>query len=182
MLQAIPQTLVAERLRFMPLSSSAIATPRTPSISLFLNPTVPRSQPRVAAAAQPLIAEMAPKLLIEPHTRPAAPLLPRIKASAVVEPMSAVNAAISEVNVEHNDGRDLEELAIRLANALCLIAIYSVLAVESLIATAMSTWTGIATGANNEATTGPGLVTMPTQLPKPQDNRVKRQRSAPNTR
>ena len=34
------------------------------------------------------------------------------------------------------------------------------LAVESAIATAMSTWTG-----QNHTITGPGLVTMPTQLP-----------------
>lgn len=41
------------------------------------------------------MTDNAPKTLIVPHTRPAAPWFPRINDSTVVEPIKAVSAAIS---------------------------------------------------------------------------------------
>lgn len=66
-----------------------------PSVSLVLTPRVSRSQSGVAAAMHALMTDRAPKILIVPHSRPAAPLLPSTKDSAVVEPIRAVRAAIS---------------------------------------------------------------------------------------
>ena len=61
----------------------------------FRTPRVSLSQLGVAAAMQARIRNKDPNALKDAHGRPAAPLLPRIKESAVVEPMRAVRAAIS---------------------------------------------------------------------------------------
>jgi hypothetical protein len=74
------------RFRLSPTAASQLGV-RTPRVSL--------SQLGVAAAMQAFIRNKEPNALKVAHGRPTAPLLPRIKDSAVVEPMRAVSAAIS---------------------------------------------------------------------------------------
>lgn len=82
------------------------------SVSLFLTPSVSRSQSGVAAATHALMTDKAPNMLIVPHIKPAAPLFPSTRDAAVVDPVSAVNAPISmrpppRFRDEATDARDV---------------------------------------------------------------------------
>lgn len=97
------------------LSSSLKLNPTAMSVSLLRTPNVSRSQSGVVAAIQALMTDKDPKTLIVPHTRPAAPLFPKTKASAVVEPINAVRAATSmspPPKLEDDEGGLVVEFAI----------------------------------------------------------------------
>lgn len=77
------------------LQASSKSNPIATSDALSLNPNSARSHPGLAPLIHALMIELAPKVLIVPQTRPADPLSPSTRVSAIVDPMRVVNAPIS---------------------------------------------------------------------------------------